>query len=40
MESYTTTIPKLSDINRERRLQRRAYTQRRYKMEQTHTGSV
>jgi 5-methylcytosine-specific restriction protein A len=37
---YTTQIPKLSDINRERRQQRRAQNQRRYKMEMSHSGSV
>ena len=37
---YTTQIPKLSDINRASRQQRRAQNQRRYKMEMSHSGEV
>ena len=39
-KNYTTTIPRLSDLNRERRLAGRAMRQRRYKHLQTHSGEV
>ena len=39
-KNYTTTIPRLSDVNKQRRLAGRAMRQRMYTQMQTHSGEV